>query len=220
MLNAVAWLEIHRNQLLMGAVALIALFAAVYLWRQLAAQREIAGDTALLSLRQRPGQAESAPKAADYLKVAEEHASSTAGRRARLFAAAAFFAEDRYTEAQEEFSRVLDAEGKGVLAAQAMFGVAASLDALDKTDEALAKYQEVISTFPEDSVAAQARLGMARLHESRKQPENAIRMYDEVLRDRESSVFASSAAQAREELIRGHPELVGTNALPAVPLTQ
>lgn len=216
MLNALAWLEIHRKHLMMGFVALIAIFAVVYLWRQLAAQREVRGNEALLSLRGEPGKPETAPKASEYLKVAEEHASSTAGVRARLMAAGAFFADNRYAEAQAEFAKVLEAEGTGLLAAQAAFGIAASLDALDKTDEAAAKYQDVIATFPEEGVASQARLGLARLHESLKQPESAVRFYDEILRDRDAGAYAQLATRAKEELLRRHPELSGTNATSAV----
>ena len=204
-----------------GFFALIAVFAAVYLWRHFEAEKESAGNAALLQLRAKPGQPDTAPKAAEYLKVAEEHASTSAGPRARVLAAAAYFTESRYADAQAEFARVLEADRSGVLAAQATYGIAASLDGQDKTDEAAAKYQEVISTFPEDSVAAQARLSLARLYETRKQPENALRLYDEVLRDRESNLFVQLATQAREELTRKHPELVGTNApaasIPAIP---
>jgi len=217
MLNALAWLEIHRKHLLMGFAALIALFAVLYLWRHMAAQRELEGNAALLSLRSRPSQPETSAKATDYLKVAEEHAASSAGPRARLLAAAAYFAENRYAEAQTEFARVLGDEGSGVLAAQAAFGIAASLDALDKQDEAIAKYQEVISRFPDDSVALQARLGLARLHDSRKQPDTALRFYDEILREREPGAALQAATQAREELVRRHPELAGTNTTFSVP---
>lgn len=216
MLNALAWLEIHRKQLMLGFVALIAVFAVVYLWRQLSAQREMAGNAALLALRSRPSQPETAPKASDFLKVAEEHAASSAAVRARLLAASAYFTENRYAEAQAEFARVLESEGSGVIAAQAAFGVAASLDAQDKQDEAIAKYQEVISRFPDDSVALQARLGLARLHESRKQPDTALRFYDEVLREREPGAAVQAATQAREELLRRHPELSGTNTTSSV----
>lgn len=215
LLNVLAWLEIHRKHLLAGFIALICVFAVVYLWRHFEAEKESAGNAALLQLRAKPGQPETAPKAAEYLKVAEEHASTSAGPRARLMAAAAYFTDSQYAEAQAEFARVLEADRNGVLAAQAAYGVAACLDALDKTDEAAAKYQEVISSFPEDSVATQARLSLARLHESRKQPESALRLYDEVLKDKESNVFVQLANQGREELVRKHPELAGTNAVPA-----
>lgn len=215
MLNVLAWIEIHRKQLMGGFVALLVIFGAVYLYRQLAAQRELAGNAALLSLRHRANQPEASAKAAEYLKVAEEHGSTSAALRARLLAAGAFFNESRYAEAQAEFVRVLDADGSGVLGAQAAYGIAACLDALDKTDEAATKYQDVISRYSDDSVAVQARLSLARLHESKKQPESALRLYDEVLRDREGSAFAQLATQAKDDLMRANPQLAATNAAPA-----
>lgn len=214
MLNLMAWLELHRQHLVLAVLALVVVFGATLVWRHLASERERAGNAALLSLRARPGRPEMNPKPADFLKVAQEHAASAAAPRARLLAAAAYFTENQYAEAQAEFARVLESQGTGVLAAQAAYGVAASLDAQDKVDEAIAKYQDVITRFADDAVAGQARFALGRIHESRKQPENALRMYDEVLRDREA-MFGSvgqAAAQAREELLRRHPELSGTNA--------
>src|SRR6188508_2182381 len=118
MLNVLAWLEIHRGQLLLAFLLLIAASGAIFLWRQFSAKREAAGNAALLAIRQQPNQTDSAPKASEYLKVAEEHASSSAGLRARLLAAGAFFSENRYSEAQIEFEKVLAANPSGFLAGQ------------------------------------------------------------------------------------------------------
>lgn len=215
MLNLLAWIEIHRKQLLGGFVALLVTFGVVYLWRHFAAEREAKANADLLSLRTRPGangESEVVPKPSEFLKVAEEHASSPVGARARLLAAAGFFEAGQYVEAQAEFERVLAREGSGVLAAQAAFGIASSLDAQGKTDQAAAKYQEVAAQFPDDAVAVQARLALASLNESRNQPEAALRIYDEVLRDRQSGAFAQPANQRREQLLRRHPQLATTNA--------
>lgn len=216
-MNALAWVELHRNQLVAGFVGLLAIVGVVFLWRHFRAEREAQANSALLELRVRPEAVEDAgPKASDFLKVADQHGSTTAGPRARLLAAGAFFSENRYSEAQAEFERVLASEGSGPLAAQAAFGVAASLDAQDKVDQAMAKYQEVIAQFPEDSVAAQARLALARIQESRQQPATALRLYDEILRDKEPGPFSQQAGAQREALLKKHPELgVATNAVPA-----
>ncbi|MBL9136584.1 MAG: tetratricopeptide repeat protein [Verrucomicrobiales bacterium] len=210
-------MELHRNQLVAGFAGLLAVVGVVFLWRHFRSEREAAANSALLELRARPDATDdSGPKASDFLKVAEQHASTTAAARARLLAAGAFFAENRYTESQAEFERVLASEGSGPLAAQAAFGIAASLDAQDKPDQAIAKYQEVITQFPEDSVAAQARLALARLQESRQQPAVALRLYDELLREREPGPFSQQANAQREALLKKHPELgASTNASPS-----
>lgn len=212
MLNILAWLELNRGRLLAGFAVLILLFGVVYLWRHFRSEREASANAALLALRARPNDPDSAPKASDYLKVAEQHASTLAAVRARLLAAGAFFAEGRYSEAEAEFNRVLERERSGPLAAQAAFGIAASLEAQAKTDAALGKYQEVIAQFPEDSVAVQSRLALARLQEGRKQPEAALRLLDEILRDRDAGPLGQQATEMRESLVRRHPQLAGTNA--------
>lgn len=216
MLNVVAWLELHRQKLITGFLAVVVVIGAIYLWRHFRAEAEARANAALLALRAKPGQPESAPKASDFLKVAEEHASTSVGLRARLLGAGAFFNENRYAEAQAEFERVLSAAGSGPLAAQALYGVAVSLDAQDKADLAAAKYAEVLSAFPEDSVAGQARLSLARLEERRGKPEVALKYADELLRARDAGAFSQQARQFREELVRRNPALAGTPA-PSAP---
>lgn len=206
-LNAVAWVELHRQQLVAGLVGVILLYGVVYLYRHFAEQRELAANAALLEVRVRPNQPDSTPKAADYLKVAEAHATSSAGPRARLLAAGTLFSDNKYSEAMAEFERVLSKPGSPLVAAQAAYGIAASLDALDKSDQAATKYQEIISQYPEDSVAGQARLALARIQEDRKQAAAALKLYDELLKDREQGAFAQQAMRSREQLLKSHPEL-------------
>lgn len=215
MLNLMAWVEIHRQKLLLGAAAVLVVVGSIYLWRHFRAEREAAANTALLELGRRTGEAEAEPKAADYLKVAEQHASTEAAVRARLLAAGALFADGQFAEARAEFERVA-AVTSGTLLAQAAFGIAASLDGAGQTDAAVAKYQEVISQFPAESVAGLARLKLSGIQEARNQPEAALRLYDEILRDREPGAFAQQANQGREDLLRRHPELAATNAPTAV----
>ncbi len=214
LLNALAWVELNRQRLVAALVGLIVLYGVLYLYRHYAAEKELKANAALLELRQRPGAPDSAPKAADYLKVAEQHASSSAAPRARLLAAGAYFTDGKYSEAMAEFERVLASGSSQQIGAQAAYGIAACLDAQDKTDQALAKYQEVAAQYPEDSVAGQARLSMARLQESRQQPAAALRLYDELLKDREQGAFSQQAARFKEEILKRHPELAtgGTNS--------
>jgi tetratricopeptide (TPR) repeat protein len=213
MLNVLAWIEINRGRILGGVAAAIALFGVVYLYRHFAAEREAAANTALLSLRAKPGEPDSAPKAPAFLTVAEQHSgSANVGLRARLLAAGAFYTDGKYAEAQAEFEKLLASAGSGPLGAQADFGVAASLDALDKVDQAAARYQEIISKYAGESVAAQARLALARIQEGRNQAEAALRLYDELIRDKDSATFSQQATQLREELVRKNPALATAGA--------
>ena len=80
MLNALAWVEIHRRHLITGFVVVIGVLGAIYLWRYFREQKEVAANRALLELHARPGQPDSGPKAADFLKVAEQHPGTQIGR--------------------------------------------------------------------------------------------------------------------------------------------
>jgi tetratricopeptide (TPR) repeat protein len=203
---------------LVGLAVLVLAVGGIYFWRHTQAQREARGNAALLELHARRIGSDEAARASDFLKVAEEHDSTSAAARARLLAAGAFFAEGKYSESLAEFEKVLKAEDSGTLAAQAAYGVAASLDAMNRLDEAIAKYQQVITGFPEASVAGQARLALAQIHESRGQPENALRFYDELIGVREEgSPFSQMARQRRAALLEKHPELGGTNVSAVLP---
>lgn len=220
MLNLLAWIEINRTRILGGFAAIIALFAVVYLWRHVAAEREATANAALLSLRAKPNQPDSAPKASEFLTVAEQHASSASvANRARLLAAGTFFGEGKYSEAQAEFEKLLASVSSGPLRSQAEYGVAACLDARDQVDEAAAKYQNVISKYADDSVSSQARLALARLEESRNRPEAALRLYDELTREKDPGAFGQQATRLREELLRKNPKLATTEpaTAPAAP---
>lgn len=215
-LNLMAWFEVHRNHL-MGALLLIVIaFAGVYLWRHFGEQREARANAALLEIRAKPSDPESAPTAADYLKVATEHPSTVAAYRARLLAAGAFFVEGRFSESLTEFQKVQDEGRSDVLTAQAAFGVAASLDALGKTDEAVARYRDVLNRYADSSVATESRLALARIEEGKQQPASALRLYDEILREREPSPFTQQAESLRQDLLRKFPQLNETNAPAAV----
>lgn len=212
MMQVMAWLEIHQARLIAALVVIILGVSVLLVWRNVRADRESKANAALLALRARPGVSETAPRAADYLRVADQYPSSMAGRRAQLLAAGAFFEAGQYSEALSEFEKAGERQRSGSLAAQAAYGVAASLDALDRIDDAVARYQAVIVEYAGDSVAGQARLALARIHASRGQPEIALRLYDEVLRDRDAGAFAQQAMQQRESLIRSHPQLAGNGA--------
>ncbi len=213
MLNLMAWLEVHRNQVLGGLMAVVVLIGIGYLWHYFAERRELQAETALfdVQLQTRSAEGEKTPTAADYLKVAEAHPSTEAALRARLLAAGAYFSEGRYAQSLELFQKILDSEKTGPLAAQAAFGVAASLDAEGKAEDAAKRYQEVPNQFPDSSVAMQARLALAGIEESRNQPAAALRLYDEVMRDREGGPLTQQAAMERDGLMRRHPELANAS---------
>ncbi len=212
-----AWLELHRGQLITAFVVLVAVLAAIYLWRHSAAQKEAAANAALLALRPpqaEPGGIPEVVAASEYLKIAEQYPGTAAGQRARLLAAGSLFHEGRYADALAEFRRVAERAEADAIAAQAAYGIAASLEAQGNVDEAITAYRTVISQHPDESVADQARLALARIHEARSELPLALQLYDELVRTPEPGAFAQMAEQQREALLRKHPELAGTNAIP------
>lgn len=134
-----------------------------------------------------------------------------------LLAAEALFTEGKFTEATSQFERFTKEYPSSPLCAGAALGIAACLEAQNKPAEALTAYQAVTTRYAESPVTAQARLAVGRLHELAKHPDQALRIYDELSKPTSTSAWAGEARQRREALLKAHPELVPTNAVPALP---
>jgi predicted negative regulator of RcsB-dependent stress response len=216
--DVLAWLEVNKKPLLWAATGILAIVvvAYVYVWQR--DRSEARASAALLALPTdaQAGSGQAAARAADFLRVAGEHSGTSAGARARVMGAVAFYADAKYPEARREFEQVLRETADGPLAALAQFGIATSLDAVDQKDEALAAYQQVVSLYPDDALAARAKIGAAALYEAKGQPEQSLRLLEELSRPGVSSAGAMEAALRKQQLLQRHPELVKTNPVPAV----
>jgi tetratricopeptide (TPR) repeat protein len=217
--EVLAWLELNRKAVIWAFVGILALVVAgyVYFWsRQVA---EVRANEALLALRPRAAvdEKEKAAEAADFLRFAEQHASTDAAERALMLAAGELYREGRYAEAQAAFRKALERNRRGPLAPTAALGVAASLDAQDQVDAAFPAYQAVVADFPDTPASARARFALALLHETRNQPEQALKIYDELTTARKFGRASMEASVKREALLKQHPELARTNASVALP---
>ncbi len=216
-----AWVELNKKRLIIAGIilALLALGFAIYQWRQ--NQREAAASQALVELPSPTGrnQNAAAPKADDFLKLASQYSSTRAGERAFLLGAGSLFTEGKYAEAQSKFEKFLREYRNSPWTGQAAFGIAACLDAQNKMDEAIAKYQETISRYASEATADQAKLSLARLYEAKNQPKLALTQYDELARGKMSGTWSFTAREQREHLLKKHPELIATNAPPAMTAT-
>jgi TolA-binding protein len=225
MIAFLAWLEAdngrNKKRLAVGAVLLIVVAFAIYVYNYLGEQKELKASAALIELRPPPPTPSNTNEipvpASAYLKVAEQYAGTVAAERATLLAAGALFTEGKYSDAQTQFDRLLKEHPSSVWAADANYGVAASLESQGKRDEALASYNHVVNAYRDSSVATEARMAMARIHEAKNQPAEALKLYDEVSHSG-MSMRAQEAFMARSQLLKKHPELdkPATNSLPVV----
>ncbi|PAW80298.1 MAG: hypothetical protein B9S33_18655 [Pedosphaera sp. Tous-C6FEB] len=208
-IEVLAWLETHKQQLIYAGAGALAIWLAAFTYSHVRAGQEASANAALAALNKpadRTGK-QVQPLAADYLKVAEQHAGTKAGERALLFAADRLFTEGKLPEAKAHFDKYLAANPTGSAAASALLGVAACQDAVGETDKSLATYQQVIAQHGSSPEAHPARLALGLLHEQKKQPDQALRFYDEVLRAKPVSVWRMEAEMRREQLVRLHPQL-------------
>ena len=190
------WVETNKNRLIAGAV--IAVLVIFTIWF-VACQREAKAVVAGEALTQ-TAMAASGPTADAYLKVAEQYSGTIAGQRAQLQAASAFFAAGKFTDAQAQFQKYLDAHPDGEFAGQAQLGVASSLDAQGKADLAVGAYQKVVSNVSDAAVVSAAKFGQARIEETQGRINDALVLYQDVARAEPSSSLGSEAAMRLMEL--------------------
>ena len=204
-----AWFEVNKKRIFTGAVVVGVLAFAISLMIYLKKQKEIEANAALLRLapRAQPGEAPPAIGAADFLKITVAYPSTSAGERASLQAATAFFSEQKFDEAMDQFKKFQSAYTSSRFLPQAAIGIAACLEAKDRTDDALKAYQEVAARFASHSVAAQAKLALGRLNEEKKQNEQALKYYEELSSAGVRSVWSSEAAERRQVLLAQFPNL-------------
>ncbi|HNQ89152.1 MAG TPA: tetratricopeptide repeat protein [Verrucomicrobiota bacterium] len=208
-----AWLELNKQRVIWGSVAVLALIVVVYVYRWHIQQTEVDANRALFAIRpSATPEGSTLVPVGDLLKVAQEYPSTSAGERALLLAAGNLYAEGRYAEAQTRFEEFRKQHAGSLLAPVAALGVASSLDALDKMDEALGAYQGIVNQYPTESVAARAQLAMGAIYESKNQPDQAFRVYDELSRLAGAGQAAMQAAMHKELLLQQYPKLAVTNA--------
>jgi TolA-binding protein len=220
MIEALAWLEVNKKRLAIGAIVVLVVGFGVYVYNYAGEQKEIKASAALIALKPAMTGSTNEPPvpASAYLKVAQEHAGTTAAERALLLAGGAYFTEGKYSEAQAQFDRLIKEQPSSKWAPDAAFGFAASLESQGKRDEALPAYQRVVTAYPSSSVVAEARLALARIYEAKNQPAEALKQYEELTRPGAMSMRSQDAVMRRSQLLKAHPELEkpSTNSLPAM----
>jgi predicted negative regulator of RcsB-dependent stress response len=207
-----AWIEVNKKRLITLAVIVVGVGFVAYFIAYTRQQKEIRANQALFDLGMPLQQGETTPPiaAAAYLKVASSFDGTRAAEKAMLLAAGALFSENRYADAQAQFSKFLSQYGDSALAPTAALGVAACLESLDKLEEALKAYQGVITRYPEQ--AGKARLAAARLYETKNQPAEALKLYDSLIQTTAPSAWAGAARELKDVLLRKYPQLAVTNA--------
>lgn len=190
------WIEVNRNRVIGGAaLAAVAIMIVWFMVSQHAA-KEVAAGQALTQAAVSGGY----QMADAYAKVAAQYPGTTAGQRATLLGAAALFEAGKYSDAQAQFQKFLDAHPDSEFSSQALLGVATSLDAQGKVDLAPAAYQRVINNSSDTAAVSAAKFGLARIEESQGKLNDALVLFQDVARANPSSVLGSEAAMHLIEL--------------------
>ncbi len=207
MFEFLAWVEVNKKKLLIGAAVVAVAIAvySIYQWHRNEAEAQ--ANAALYKIQTPASQTErpGGPGAQAFLEVATTHSGTSAGAQASLLAAEALFRESKFSEASTQFESFLRTYPEHPLAPTAAFGIAACFDAMDKATEALAAYQDLVTRFAGSVVASQAKLGLARIYETKGDHAQALRIYEELARPAAASAWGSEASARRERLLVHHP---------------
>jgi len=201
LLKSWPWIEANKIRLIVfGGIILVAVFLYYFFsWQR--EQREIVAGQAFTQLALSvPVNASTAQWADAYLKIADEYPGTPAGRRAWLQGAAALFAAGRFTDAQAQFQKFLDAHPDGVFSASAALGVAASLEASGRLDLAVGAYQRVVNGFSDVVAANAAKFALARIAERQGRFTDTLNFYESIARANPGTPIASEAAMRAVEL--------------------
>jgi len=216
------WLEANKNRLI-GAAAVVVVASALYSfmsWRH--QQSEIDAGQALTQLLVAPPSGATPELTAGaFAQLADKYSGTQAAERAQLQAAADYFSVGRYTDAQAQFQKTLDASSAGPLAATAALGLASSLEAQGKLDDAATAYRRVTTQFG-DAVAAAlpAKFALGRIAEQQGKFTEAMSAYQELARNNFAGSLASEAALRALEIKSKIPAPPKAAVQPAAPLTK
>ncbi len=190
------WVEANRNRLIAGAAIVPrALFAIGHAPGPRGARARAAGQALTQAALSGGG-----PSPDAYLKVAAQYPGTLAGQRALLQGAAALFDAGKYSDAQAQFQKFLDAHPDGEFSGQAAIGVAASLEAEGKTDLAVGAYQKVISDASDAVAVSAAKFSLARIEESQGRLNDALVLYQDVASADAGTSIGSEPAMRLMEL--------------------
>jgi TolA-binding protein len=196
------WFETNKKQAIYGtaAIVVVGLIVGFVIWQR--SENQIAAGNALsnVAATQLDGTGVRSGTADAYLKIAAEYPRSSAGSRALLLAAASYFTDSKYSEAQAQFDRFIREYPTSTFTGEALLGVAACLEAEGKTEQAVAAYKDLVTRHPNATVIPQAKFGLARMYEAQNKPEQARTLYEEVVRAAQFTSFGNEAGVRLEEL--------------------
>ena len=214
--NFLGWLELNKKRLLVGAGIAAVLAVIITAMIQHAAQKETRASHALSDVRTSfpPGPGLPPGAVASYAKVAQDYPGTKAAARALLYAGGAFFAENKFAEAQTQFERLLREYPESPWVGSATFGLASALAAQQKTNEAMAKFEEFRRRYPNDPSSDEVKLSLGRLYEGQNKNEEALKLYDEVTKANPYSGLGAEAGMRQMDLLQKYPHLAKTNPPP------
>lgn len=212
------WLETNKKRVGTIALAAAVVATAVGLWAWRNSQQEAEAEVALsaMKLSSSPNEPATSEVAEQLARIANEYPKTTAGAKALLRSATAYFDAGNFPKAGEQFDRFLRTYAESSYVPQAVFGVAASLDAQGKGAEAIAKYNDFLKSYGSDPASERARLALARLYEQNNQASQAFEILSKSANPQAGQMASPEVQQRLSELLTKHPSLMPPTPAPTI----
>lgn len=218
-LQAWAWVDKNRKQVIYGAVGLTVVALALWYASWSRQEKERAAGQALSKAlyEQTAGKTDAGIAAEGLLKIATANGGTQAGAQALLLAASGLFNSGKYAEAQASFERFGKEYSGNAQAAQALYGAGASLAAQGKLDEAARAFKDSADRFPQSPVANQAQYSLAAALAAQGKLTEALPLYEKVAAAAMGNSLGNEAAMRAEELRAKLPPIpIESAPIPAV----
>lgn len=191
------WAEIHRREMIGGAVALVVLVAGFFVYRNVSrgAEEEAARDYLMARQGYFAGNYQLA--VSDLQQFVDRHGGSSYTDDALLFLGESQLQAGQPEEAAATLEDFLSDHGNSPLADNARRLLAVAYAEGGQLEQAVETYRAAIEEAPYDALKAQLHQALARLYESRSRPEDAAAEYRSVI---ELDPDGPAAEEARREI--------------------
>ncbi len=174
------WARANSSRLSIGAIAVVAVAAVVFLWRASADKKEVRASQALAAAQSVVQSGNAALAQSDLQALLRRYGGTTAGVQARMLLAQVNFSQGKVEEGLRELNAI---ESPGIYTASVHALKAAGLEQSGKSAEAAAEYERAAAAATTTIGRAAYQSDAARAYLAAGNAEAATRIWEAIAAD-------------------------------------
>ena len=174
------WARANSSKISIGAIAVVAVAAVVFLWRASADKKEVRASQALASAQTVVQSGNAALAQSDLQALIRRYGGTTAGVQARLLLAQVFFTQAKIDDGLRELDAI---KAPGVYTASVHGLRAAGLEQSGKSAEAAAEFERAAAAASTTVARASYQSDAARAYVAAGNIQAASRIWEAILAD-------------------------------------